>query len=119
MNNMNTNEDIQRHGAITSDDGTTHVHADGTVHTHETGVSSGVTTGVSTGTGGHNVVTGEEAHTGAGKSGLATGAVVGGLIGTAVGGPVGAVVGGALGSLAGGVAGDAAEADDENTSRVV
>ena len=63
--------------------------------------------------GGHNVVTGEEAHTNAGTDGLATGAVVGGLIGTAVGGPVGAVVGGTLGSLAGGVAGDASEAVDE------
>ena len=65
--------------------------------------------------GGHNVVTGGEAKTEAGSSGLATGAVVGGLIGTAVGGPVGAVVGGTLGSLAGGVAGDATEAVDETT----
>ena len=63
--------------------------------------------------GGHNVVTGGEAHTDAGKAGLGTGAVVGGLIGTAVGGPVGAVVGGAIGSLTGGAAGDAAEAADE------
>ncbi len=63
--------------------------------------------------GGHNVVTGDRATTDAGKAGLGTGAVVGGLIGTAVGGPVGAVVGGALGSLAGGAAGDAAEATDE------
>lgn len=65
--------------------------------------------------GGHNVVTGGEAQTDAGKSGLTTGAVVGGLLGTAVGGPVGAVVGGTLGSLAGGVAGDATEAVDETT----
>ena len=63
--------------------------------------------------GGHNIVTGGEAHTDAGKAGLGTGAVVGGLLGTAVGGPVGAVVGGALGSLTGGAAGDAAEAADE------
>ena len=77
---------------------------------YETGVHSG---GVDAG--GHNIVTGDEAHTDAGKSGLATGAVVGGVIGTAVGGPVGAAVGGTLGSLAGGVAGDAAEAADEET----
>ena len=62
---------------------------------------------------GHNIVTGGQAHTEAGDSGLAGGAVAGGLIGAAVGGPVGAVVGGTLGSLAGGVAGDAAEATDE------
>jgi len=62
---------------------------------------------------GHNIVTGEPAHTDAGNTGLATGAIVGGVVGTAVGGPVGAVVGGTLGSLAGGVAGDAAEAADE------
>jgi phage tail tape-measure protein len=68
------------------------------------------------GVGGHNVVTGEPARTGAGDSGLAAGAVAGGLIGTVVGGPVGAVVGGTLGSLAGGVAGDAAEASSEDVS---
>lgn len=62
--------------------------------------------------GGTNVVTGAPAQSDAGNSGLATGALVGGLVGTAVGGPVGAVVGGTLGSLAGGVAGDAAEATD-------
>ena len=62
---------------------------------------------------GHNIVTGGPAETEAGDSGLAGGAVVGGVIGAAVGGPVGAVVGGTLGSLAGGVAGDAAEAADE------
>lgn len=61
---------------------------------------------------GHNAVTGDEATSGAGKAGLGTGAIVGGLIGTAVGGPVGAVVGGTLGSLAGGVTGDAAEATE-------
>ena len=69
--------------------------------------------GADTGVGGHNVVTGDEAHTGAGKAGLATGAVVGGLIGTAVAGPVGAIVGGTIGSLAGGASGDAAEVADE------
>ena len=62
---------------------------------------------------GHNVVTGGEAHTNAGDTGLAGGAIVGGVVGAAVGGPVGAVVGGTLGSLAGGVAGDATEAADE------
>lgn len=62
---------------------------------------------------GHNIVTGGEAHSEAGDSGLAGGAIVGGIVGAAVGGPVGAVVGGTLGSLAGGVAGDAAEASDE------
>lgn len=62
--------------------------------------------------GGHNVVTGEEAHTDAGKTGLGTGALAGGVLGAALGGPVGAVVGGTVGSLAGGVAGDATEADD-------
>lgn len=62
---------------------------------------------------GHNIVTGGQAHTGAGDSGLAGGAIVGGVVGAAVGGPVGAVVGGTLGSLAGGVAGDATEAADE------
>jgi len=61
---------------------------------------------------GHNIVTGEPATSDAGTTGLATGAVVGGLVGTVVGGPVGAAVGGTLGSLAGGVAGDAAEAAD-------
>ena len=65
--------------------------------------------------GGHNVVTGDEAHTGAGKAGLGTGALIGGTIGAAVGGPVGAVVGGTLGSLAGGVAGDAGEATAETS----
>lgn len=68
---------------------------------------------VSTGAHGHNIVTGEPARTGAGDTGLAGGAIVGGIVGAAVGGPVGAVVGGTLGSLAGGVAGDAAEAADE------
>ena len=64
---------------------------------------------------GHNIVTGGPATTEAGDSGLAGGAIVGGVVGAAVGGPVGAVVGGTLGSLAGGVAGDAAEAADEET----
>ena len=62
---------------------------------------------------GHNIVTGGPAHTEAGDSGLAGGAIIGGVVGAAVGGPIGAVVGGTLGSLAGGVAGDAAEAADE------
>lgn len=84
-----------------------------TVGTGGTSYASG--TGV--GAGGHNVVTGDEAHTDAGKGGLATGAVVGGLIGTAVAGPVGAVVGGTLGSLAGGVAGDASEVADDTSTR--
>lgn len=66
---------------------------------------------------GHNAVTGEPAISEAGNTGLATGAVVGGLIGTAVGGPIGAVVGGSVGSLLGGVAGDAAEASSDDTSR--
>ena len=64
---------------------------------------------------GHNIVTGGPATTEAGDTGLAGGAVVGGVVGAAVGGPVGAVVGGTLGSLAGGVAGDAAEAADNET----
>ncbi|RYX82615.1 hypothetical protein EON83_18775 [bacterium] len=68
---------------------------------------------VGTEVGGHNVVTGGPATSEAGNTGLATGAIVGGVLGTAVGGPVGAVVGGTLGSLAGGVAGDAAEAADD------
>ncbi|BCM91345.1 hypothetical protein IAD21_03215 [Abditibacteriota bacterium] len=68
---------------------------------------------VGTDVGGHNIVTGEPATSEAGNTGLATGAIVGGLLGTVVGGPVGAVVGGTLGSLAGGVAGDAAEAADD------
>ena len=63
--------------------------------------------------GGHNVVTGEPASSEAGNTGLAAGAIAGGLLGTVVGGPVGAVVGGTLGSLAGGVAGDASEAADD------
>jgi hypothetical protein len=63
--------------------------------------------------GGHNIVTGDQATSDAGKAGLGTGAIVGGVIGTAVGGPVGAVVGGAIGSLAGGVTGDAAEAAEQ------
>ncbi len=71
----------------------------------------------STDAGGHNIVTGDEAHTGAGKTGLAGGALAGGAIGAAAGGPVGAVVGGVLGSLTGGVAGDATEAVDETTTR--
>jgi len=75
-------------------------------HTVDTGVASDVP-------GGHNVVTGGPATTSAGSTGLAAGALAGGLVGTAIGGPVGAVVGGTLGSLAGGVAGDAAEASDE------
>ena len=66
--------------------------------------------------GGHNIVTGDSATTEAGNTGLAGGAVAGGLIGAAVGGPVGAVVGGTLGSLAGGVAGDATEAADDTAS---
>ncbi len=69
-----------------------------------------------TGVGGHNVVTGGAAHTDAGKTGLGTGAVVGGVLGAAVGGPVGAVVGGSAGSLLGGAAGDATEAADETTT---
>ena len=68
---------------------------------------------IASGAHGHNIVTGDEAKTGAGDTGLAGGAVVGGVVGAAVGGPVGAVVGGTLGSLAGGVAGDAAEAADD------
>ena len=64
---------------------------------------------------GHNIVTGDPAETEAGDSGLAGGAIVGGVIGAAVGGPVGAIVGGTIGSLAGGVAGDATEAADEAT----
>ena len=73
---------------------------------------------IETGVGGHNIVTGGPATTEGGNTGLATGAVVGGLLGTAVGGPVGAVVGGTLGSLAGGAAGDASEAaaDDSTTN---
>lgn len=66
---------------------------------------------------GHNAVTGNPATTEAGNTGLATGAVVGGLIGTAVAGPIGAVIGGTVGSLLGGVAGDAAEAAGDDTSR--
>lgn len=72
---------------------------------------------VDTGIGGHNTVTGGPATTEAGNTGLASGAVVGGLIGTAVAGPIGAVVGGTVGSLLGGVAGDATEAADADTSR--
>lgn len=68
---------------------------------------------VGTDVGGHNVVTGDSATSEAGNTGLAAGAIAGGLLGTVVGGPVGAVVGGTLGSLAGGVAGDAAEAADD------
>ncbi len=68
---------------------------------------------------GHNIVTGEPATSDAGTTGLATGAVVGGLVGTVVGGPVGAAVGGTLGSLAGGVAGDAAEAADSEGGEYV
>ncbi len=71
---------------------------------------------IGTEVGGHNVVTGGPATSEAGNTGLATGAIVGGLLGTAVGGPIGAVVGGTLGSLAGGVAGDAAEAADDADS---
>lgn len=63
--------------------------------------------------GGHNVVTGNEATTEAGNTGLAGGALVGGTIGAVLGGPVGAVVGGAIGSLAGGAAGDATEAAED------
>ena len=62
---------------------------------------------------GHNIVTGGAATTESGDTGLAGGAIVGGVVGAAVGGPIGAVVGGTLGSLAGGVAGDATEAADE------
>ena len=65
--------------------------------------------------GGHNIVTGEQAVTDDGKSGLGTGAIVGGVVGAAVGGPVGAVIGGSLGSVAGGVAGDANEAAKTDT----
>ena len=91
-----------------------------TVGTGSSSYGSGMgTSGMGTGTDahGHNVVTGDEAETDAGKGGLATGALVGGLIGTAVGGPVGAVVGGTLGSLAGGVAGDASEVADDTSTR--
>jgi hypothetical protein len=94
--------------------GGTHTHADGTVHSNVDDSTVG--------TGGHNVVTGDEADTDAGKVGLAGGALAGGAIGAAVGGPVGAVVGGVIGSLTGGVAGDAAEAGDEahgNTRGIV
>lgn len=66
--------------------------------------------------GGHNIVTGGPAVTDDGKTGLGTGAVVGGVVGAAVGGPIGAVVGGSLGSLAGGVAGDATEAAEMGTT---
>ncbi len=72
---------------------------------------------VDTDIGGHNAVTGGPATTEAGNTGLATGAVVGGLLGTAVAGPIGAVVGGTVGSLLGGVAGDATEATADDTSR--
>ena len=65
---------------------------------------------------GHNIVTGNAATTEDGNTGLAGGAIAGGLLGAAVGGPVGAVVGGTLGSLAGGVAGDATEAADDADS---
>ncbi len=68
---------------------------------------------IGTDVGGHNAVTGGPATTEAGNTGLATGAVVGGVLGAAVGGPLGAVVGGTLGSLTGGVAGDATEAADD------
>ncbi len=90
----------------------THTHPDGTVHAgavHHTGEDV---------VGGHNIVTGDQADTDAGKAGLAGGALVGGTIGAALGGPVGAVVGGALGSLTGGAAGDAAEADAEGDARL-
>ncbi|HEX8463495.1 MAG TPA: YsnF/AvaK domain-containing protein [Abditibacterium sp.] len=97
----------------TGDLHTTGTGTTGTLHPSLREGDAGYTTGTGTDAHGHNVVTGDEAHTGAGKSGLATGAIAGGLIGTAVGGPVGAVVGGTLGSLAGGVAGDATEATDE------
>ena len=69
-----------------------------------------------TGAGGHNIVTGGEAQTEDGNTGLAAGAIAGGLLGAAAGGPVGAVIGGTLGSLAGGVAGDATEAAGETTN---
>jgi phage tail tape-measure protein len=72
---------------------------------------------VDTDIGGHNAVTGGPAVTEAGNTGLASGAVVGGLLGTAVAGPLGAVVGGTVGSLLGGVAGDAAEASADDSSR--
>lgn len=92
---------------------------DGASYVGDTGEnirSSADDTVVGTGVGGHNVVTGEPAVSEAGNTGLAAGAVAGGLIGTVVGGPVGAVVGGTLGSLAGGVAGDAAEATNDDVA---
>ncbi len=71
---------------------------------------------IGTDVGGHNVVTGANATSEAGNTGLATGAIVGGVLGAAVGGPLGAVVGGTLGSLTGGAAGDAAEAADDTAA---
>ena len=71
---------------------------------------------VGTDVGGHNIVTGGTATSENGNTGLAGGAIVGGLLGAAVGGPIGAVVGGTLGSLAGGAAGDAAEVADDNSN---
>jgi len=60
--------------------------------------------------------TGHIDDTGAGKAGLAGGALVGGTIGAAVGGPVGAIVGGTIGSLVGGATGNAGEAAAEATT---
>ncbi len=71
---------------------------------------------IGTDVGGHNVVTGKSATSEAGNTGLATGALVGGVLGAAVGGPVGAVIGGTLGSLTGGAAGDATEAVDDTAA---
>jgi len=74
------------------------------------------TTGTRGTTGGNYGTTGHIDDTGAGKAGLAGGALVGGTIGAAVGGPVGAVVGGTIGSLVGGATGNAGEAAAESTT---
>ncbi|PQV64494.1 hypothetical protein B1R32_105176 [Abditibacterium utsteinense] len=71
---------------------------------------------VGTDIGGHNVVTGSNATSEAGNTGLAAGALIGGALGAAVGGPVGAVIGGTIGSLTGGAAGDATEAVDNTAA---
>jgi len=73
-------------------------------------------TGAGYNTGGTHGTTGHIDDTGAGKAGLAGGALIGGTIGAAVGGPVGAVVGGTVGSLVGGATGNAGEAAAESTT---
>jgi len=87
--------------------------------TYDPAVSNNLSATPSAEISGHNIVTGQPATSEAGTTGLATGAIAGGLIGTVVGGPVGAAVGGTLGSLAGGVAGDAAEAADSEGGEYV